>query len=228
LRRINVLMVPAVLICLLASVPASAEPGFGLPVTGRKTVVISDRVGENQIRFVSTAPLEEIHGTASDVSGSLVFDPNDVTALTGVLTVSVKSMKTGIDRRDDHLYSDDWLDVAQFPDIVLELSGLMDATFSGGDGKSKGTVKGTAVGAFTLHGVTRELQAPFEATYLVGSEKTAKRAPGDLVVVKSSFKIALADFEVTGVRGMVGKKVGKVIDVDVSLFGSTALGQAGE
>ena len=85
-----------------------------------------------------------------------------------------------------------------------------------------------AVGDLTLHGVTKELTADFEATYILASKATAKRAPGDLVMVKASFKIALKDYDISGVRGLVGSKVGKTIDVDVSLFGSTALADDGK
>ena len=57
----------------VSNAPAGAETGFGLGTTGNRTFTISDKVGKNQISFVSTAPLEKIHGTASAVSGSVTF-----------------------------------------------------------------------------------------------------------------------------------------------------------
>ena len=221
LRRISI-TVATLLWSLVMVGSTSARVGFGLPVEGSRTVVISDRVGQNQVRFVSSAPLEEIYGTASDVTGRFTFDPADLSGLAGVVRVKVLSMETGIDRRDEHLFSRGWLDAKTHPEILFEIKGLKDmAPASAADGRS--VLKGTAVGAFTLHGVTKDLEAAFEATYIRESEATARRAPGDLLMVKSSFRIALKDYDISGVRGLVGSKVGKTIDVDVSLFGSTTL-----
>ena len=206
----------------------AGEIGLGLPVEGVKTVTISNAVGQNQVRFVSTAPLEEIQGTASDVTGSLTLDPNDLSKITGSIEVGVRSMKTGISRRDDHLFSEDWLDGANYPSISFKLSGVKEISPIDAREKDKTTVEGTVLGSFTLHGVTKELEAPFKATYLIGSEMTARRAPGDLVMVRSSFEIALGDYDVKGVRGLVGSKVGKAIQVEVSLFGSTAVALQGD
>ena len=76
-------------------------------------------------------------------------------------------------------------------------------------GEDRAVIKGLAMGTFSLHGVDQEMEIPFEATYLLASEQTRKRAPGDFFVVKSEFQIALKDFDIAGARGLVGNRVGE-------------------
>ncbi len=211
-----------VLAVVLTTYPADAQTGFGLPIEGRRTVVFSDKVGRNQMVFVSTAPLEEIHGTAGDVSGSVIFDPNSLERLAGKVEVQVRGMKTGISKRDRHLLSKDWLDGARYPTISFEIDGLeaVEQVKSDATEGSAG-VRGKAVGDFTLHGTTVEMTIPFVATYIAESKETRERASGDLLMVQATFQIALRDFGIKGVRGFVGSRVGEKIEVRVSLYGST-------
>lgn len=196
-----------------------AETPLGLPVEGVQTIVLRNEVGKNQIQFVSSAPLEEIHGTASEISGELKLDPAILEGMTGKIEVQVASMETGIEKRDEHLHSADWLDEKQFPVIVFDIAGLRDVSVEGGEDRA--VIKGVAMGSFSLHGVDKEMEIPFEATYLLASEQTKKRAPGDFFVVKGEFEIALKDFDIAGARGLVGNRVGKKIDLKTNFFGST-------
>ena len=153
-----------------------AETSLGLPIEGVQTIVLRNEVGKNQIQFVSSAPLEEIHGTASGISGALKLDPTNVEGLTGKIEVQVASMETGIEKRDAHLHSADWLDEKQFPMIGFEIAGLKDVSVEAGEGRA--VIKGLAMGTFSLHGVDREMEIPFEATYLLASEQTREASTG--------------------------------------------------
>ena len=128
-------------------------------------------------------------------------------------------METGIEKRDAHLHDEDWLDEKQFPVIGFDIVGLKDVSVT--VGKDKAVITGLAMGTFLLHGVDKEIEIPFEATYLLASEQTKKRAPGDFFVVKGEFQIALKDFDIAGARGLVGNRVGKKIDLKINFFGST-------
>ena len=198
-----------------------AETSLGLPVEGVQTIVLRNEVGKNQIRFVSSAPLEEIHGTASEISGALKLDPANLEGMTGKIEVRVASMETGIEKRDEHLHSADWLDEKQFPVIGFDIVGLKDVSVEAGEDRA--VIKGLAMGTFSLHGVDQEMVIPFEATYLLASEQTKKRALGDFFVVKGEFQIALKDFDIAGARGLVGNRVGKKIDLKTNFFGSTGV-----
>ncbi len=198
-----------------------AETALGLPVEGVQTIVLSNAVGKNQIRFVSTAPMEEIHGTASGISGALRLDPTHVEGMTGKIEVKVASMETGIEKRDEHLLGKDWLDEKQFPAIAFEIVGVKDISVEANTHKA--AIRGMALGAFSLHGVDKEMEIPFEATYLLASDQTKKRAPGDFFWVEGAFQIALKDFGIAGARGLVGSRVGTEIHLKANFFGSTVV-----
>lgn len=200
---------------------AQAQTALGLSVEGVQTIVLNDQVGKNQIQFVSAAPLEEIRGTATGVTGTLTLDPTNLETLTGHIEVPVAQMETGIKKRDAHLHSKDWLNAETFPKIAFDITGLTDISVKA-EGE-KATIKGVAVGKFILHGVTKALNVPFEGTYLLASEQTKKRAPGDLFAIQGHFKIALKDFDILGARGMVGSRVGTEIDLNANFFGSSAM-----
>jgi polyisoprenoid-binding protein YceI len=195
------------------------ETAMGMSVTGVQTIHLSNKVGKNQIKFVSDAPMEKIHGTGSDISGEIRLDPTNLEGTTGQIRLGVASMETGIDQRDGHLHSKDWLDEKTFPTIVFEVKSLQDVSVK--VDKDKARVKAMAIADVALHGVIRALKVPVEITYLLASEKTKKRAEGDFFVVKGKFQIALKDFEISGARGFVGNRVGTEIDLEANLFGST-------
>jgi len=72
----------------------------------------------------------------------------------------------------------------------------------------------------TLHGVTRTIQIPeTTVTVMPESDATRKVAEGDLMAIRSSFTVTLADHEVS--HKVIGEKVAKDVEVDVSLFLST-------
>ena len=210
----------------ICSSSVDAGTSLGLSVEGVQTVRLNNAVGKNQIQFVSDAPMEKIHGTASDISGEIKLNPANLEKTIGRIVVGVASMETGIKKRDEHLHSKDWMDVKQFANIVFEVKTLEDVSVKAT--QAKADILATAVGEFTMHGVTKEVKIPVEMTYLLASEKTKKRAPGDFLVVKGAFKIALKDFDITGARGMVGSRVGTEIDLDANFFGATVLGDAKE
>ena len=182
---------------------------------GAQTVTLNDKIRKNVFEWLSEAPMEKIKGTAPGVTGKLSVDPADLTKTTGTLTVPVASMKTGNPIRDGHLQSADWLDAKKFPNITLKIVKVSGCRAKG----AKGTCK--VAGEFTCHGVTKRITADAEITWKKGSAKTARKAPGDWVKMKTEFTIALADYKVAGKQGVVGNKVGKTIKIWGTLYGNT-------
>jgi len=83
------------------------------------------------------------------------------------------------------------------------------------------TVNATAVGTFSLHGETKDMTTPITLTYVPESDETKKRASGALVMISTSFDVALKDYKVKGKEGVVGKSVGEIIKVQASLFANS-------
>jgi len=163
---------------------------------------------KGNMEFVSDAPMEKIIGNAQG-TGKVTIDFADLSTLTGEITVTVATMKTGNDRRDEHLRSAKWLDAASHPNITFVIKGVQPQ----GAPQTQGPITSAELlvtGDFTLHGVTKSLQA-----------KVVLKWKDTKFKVTSQFQIALADYKVEGATGIVGSKVGKTIDIKVRLVGKS-------
>jgi len=201
---------------LLIAISASLAQGFKVKATGEKTFNFEDKYGRNQALFFSTTPLEDITGLSNDVKGNIAFNLDDIKSLKGSVTISVASLKTGIDLRDEHLRSENWLDAAHYPAITFEIKKVSEVKVAA-DNKLEAKVTGD----FTAHGVTKEVVAEVTMTYLDASEQTKQRAPGDLLGVQAKFNIVLSDYDVENM--IVGQKVADDIKINVNIVGSSAI-----
>ncbi len=201
---------------LLVAVSVSLAQGFKVKATGEKTFNFEDKYGRNQISFFSTTPLEDITGISNAVKGKVTFNVADVKSLKGSITIPVASIKTGIDLRDEHLRSDNWLDAENFPEITFVIKKVGDIKVIA-DSKLEAKVTGD----FTAHGVTKEVVANVTMTYLDESEQTKQRAPGDLLGVQATFNIVLSDYDVENM--VVGQKVSENIEISINIVGSSAM-----
>lgn len=188
--------------------------GFKVKANGTQTFYFEDESGRNQATFFSTTPLEDITGTANGISGSVTFDvANFAKTLRGKIIVKVASINTGIELRNKHLRSKNWLDAEKYPDIIFDIKSVSDVKQIA-DNKLSFKVTGN----FTMHGVTKEVSANVEATFLDENEETHKRAAGDLLGVRAKFNIRLSDFDVD--NQLIGNKVAEEIEVSVNIVGS--------
>jgi polyisoprenoid-binding protein YceI len=88
-----------------------------------------------------------VRGGFRNITGTLTYNP-DIPAAASVEAVidTTTLTSTGIQQRDDHLRSADFLDVANFPTITFKSTNIEPA----GDGKT-----GKVTGDLTIRGVTR-------------------------------------------------------------------------
>ena len=168
---------------------------------------ISKVVTKGQARFTSTAPLEKIVGTAP-VSGQFEVDFTKPKVITGMFEVQVAKMKTGNDMRDDHLRGDEWLNAKKCPKITFEAKKGKVTDFKAKDDKGITTIKADVEGVMTINCVAQPMLA-----------KVIIKRKGNMSKVGSQFKVALADYNVAGKKGVVGEKVGKSIEIMLNLKG---------
>ena len=182
---------------------------------------IDDSKGRDSVSFSSSAPLEDIVGTTSEIHGYLIFDPkNPKNGVRGDLRVSVASLNTGIPLRDEHLRGPSWLDAEKFPEIRYRIDGTNGVKLlKEGDGFRTFEMK--LSGIMTLHGQSRRLYATARVTYLPESERTRTRLPGDLLAGRAKFKVPLKHFGIKGFEGVVGSKVSEEIEISVGIMGSS-------
>jgi polyisoprenoid-binding protein YceI len=173
-----------------------------------------DPKGVNNIVFSLDAPLESVNGSASGVTGTVLFDPENPAATTGKIVVASESLIVPNPMQKEHLHSANWLDVAKYPEITFEVKSFADT-------KTEGSITSANVtGSFSLHGVTKEITVPVKLTYL--KDKLASRVPnlkGDLLVLRANFNINREDFNIQ--KGQYEDKVSPTINLTLSIAGAS-------
>ena len=123
---------------LLVAVPA---------VAGTWTIDQSHSVLNFKIRHI----FSKTGGTFGEWGGSLEFDGADPATLAGAVTIKTASINTENEDRDNHLRSPDFFNVEEFPTITF-----VSKSAEQRDGEW------VLVGDFTMLGVTKEIEIPFE------------------------------------------------------------------
>jgi polyisoprenoid-binding protein YceI len=173
-----------------------------------------DPKGVNNAVFKLDAPLEAINGTASGVSGTISFDADDPEKLTGKIVIAAGSLTVPNPTMQEHLHGEQWMDVAQFPEITFESTKVANVKTSG----NKTTADIT--GQLTIRGVTKEVTAPVSFTYLKDrlADRTMGQMQGDLLVVRTTFTIQRADYGIN--PKAPADKVAEEIELTLSLAGA--------
>lgn len=86
-----------------------------------------------------------LHGRFNDFSGEFSYDEDNPGAARATVVINASSLDTNHAERDKHLRSDDFLDVAKYPEIRF-VSTKYQPSSAG---------KGMLYGNLTLHGVTK-------------------------------------------------------------------------
>ena len=152
-----------------------------------------DPRGVSNVAFSLDAPLESIKGTAKGLAGLVTVDPTDLTTATGKIVVATKSLVVPNPLMRMHLLSKDWLNARSNPQITFEIRKI-----TGVRKKSANTSEVVVTGAFSLNGITKEIIAKADIIYMPGklAEGSNDKIQGDLLVVRSNFKIRRSDFGV--------------------------------
>jgi polyisoprenoid-binding protein YceI len=172
-----------------------------------------DPKGVNNVGFKLDAPLEAINGSASGITGTVVFDPANPAKTQGKIIVASSSLHVPNPMMKEHLHGAKWLDVAHYPEITFEAKELKNVKPDGD------TVTADAQGIFTLKGISKEMTVPVKLTYL--KDKLAARVPnqqGDLLVIRSTFAIKRSEFNI--MPGQSEDKVSDAIELTLSIAGA--------
>jgi len=173
-----------------------------------------DPKGVNNAVFQLDAPLESINGSANGISGTVSFDPENPSAVSGKIIVTTASLTVPNPMQNTHLHGPNWLDATQFPQISFEAKSLANA-------KTKDNVTtGDLTGTFTLKGVSKDITVPVKLTYL--KDKLSARVPnlnGDLLVIRANFSINREEFNIQ--PGQYEDKVSTTINLSLAIAGAS-------
>lgn len=118
--------------------------------------------------------ISNIRGDFGAVTGTVDYDGKDITKAKVNATIDVKSISTRVEKRDEHLKTDDFLDVANHPTMTFVSTSITPA--AGGKYNMAGnlTIRGTT------KPVTFELTAPSGPITTRGTTKIGAAASGKI------------------------------------------------
>jgi polyisoprenoid-binding protein YceI len=119
----------------------------------------------------------EAVGRTPNVSGTLTLDGSTITAVE--VTADMTTLESDDDRRDGQLRRQS-IQTEQFPTSTFKLTSPIDLGSVPADGA---TISATATGELTLHGVTKTVEVPIQATLA-----------GDVVTVIGQIEILFDDY----------------------------------
>jgi len=134
-RRALLYALTLVLIALMAW-PAAAAPASYEVDLAHSTLLFR----------IKHLDLGYVYGRFNDFSGSFVVDDANPSNAKVEITARIESVDTGNEKRDQHLKSPDFFNVAQFPTMTFRSTSVAKA----GDGY-------TVTGTLDLHGITKSV-----------------------------------------------------------------------
>ena len=146
---------------------------------------------------VSNLGVHRVHGRFKTWTGHIEFDPSALTQSRVEVTIQADSIDTAIPKRDHHLRSRDFFDVARFPPITYTSQSV--------------EVMGNQyrmIGVLTIKGVSKPVPVTFTFQTSVGPDsKVHLKAHGQTSVTREDFDLRY------GNGFMIGHKV--LIDLSI-------------
>jgi polyisoprenoid-binding protein YceI len=152
-----------------------------------------------------------VHGQFNRITGLIDFDPADLSATTATIEIDAAVIYTGVEARDRHLRSEDFLDVERHPAI----------TFRSTKAETAGSNLFKLHGDLTIRGVTRPVL--LHAACFGPNEYADETGSYTVMGFEARVSLWREDFGITwnNVFGknqfMVGKHLDIVINVEADL-----------
>jgi len=138
MRRFHILAVAAAVALLSAAAPS---------VWAQAVQYEIDPVHSSAQFSVRHLMVSNVRGEFAKVTGTVVYDPKNLKASSVEAVIDATTINTHEPKRDAHLKSPDFFDVAKYPTLTFKSKKLQEA----GKGKLRVT------GDLTIHGATREV-----------------------------------------------------------------------
>ncbi len=143
----------------------------------------------SEINFVAEARLISAHGFFGKWTADIAYDAAKPENSTVAINIDPASINTRNDRRDGHLKSPDFFDVAKFPTLTFKSKKIV----------SKGNGQFDIVGDLTMHGVTKEVTAPSRTVFYEGGRGRFK---GSFMISRKEYGIVY-DSRMNPIQDMV-------------------------
>jgi polyisoprenoid-binding protein YceI len=153
----------------------------------------------SRVEYHITHTISAVTDRAGTVSGRAEVDPARGTVHAARIEVDLRALQTGIEKRDKHIKSAEYLDVERFPTAVFAFSNVIPDS-------SAAAAAVRVRGALELHGVQRQIEIPLQLEW-----------HPDRLRVGGAFTITLADHGIKQPKKMLFS-AGKTVDVRLDLL----------
>ncbi len=181
----------ALVIALLLTLSAAAQDTWQLDPPHSSAQFAVKHLGVSTVR-----------GAFTKVSGTVLYDPANLTKSSIQTTIDATSVDTRVEMRDNDLRSPSYLDVKKYPTITF-LSKKIEAA---GAGKLKVT------GDLTIHGVTKAVVLDVDGPSAPMKDPWGNQRMG----ASASTKINRMDYGVAGGPGVVGDDITITLDIEMT------------
>ena len=145
--------------------------------------------------------ISTVRGQFKGVTGTVVWDDQDVTRSSVNVTIDATTIDTGTAPRDADLRSANYFDVAKYPTLTFKSTKIEQA----GSGKLKVT------GDLTIHGVTKSVVLEVDGPSAVIKDPWGNARSA----IAATTKVNRQDFGVSGGAGAVGDDISITIDMEM-------------
>jgi polyisoprenoid-binding protein YceI len=146
--------------------------------------------------------ISTVRGAFKGVTGTVVWDDQDVTKSSVDVTIDATTVDTGTAMRDNDLKSASYFDVAKFPTITFKSTKIEQA----------GAGKLNVTGDLTIHGVTKSVVLAVD-----GPSAAIKDPWGNTrSAISATTKVNRQDYGVSGGAGAVGDDISIIIDMEMT------------
>ncbi len=149
--------------------------------------------------------VSNVRGRFNEFEGEIHLDEADITRSTVRITIDAASIDTENQRRDNHLRSEDFFEVAKYPNITFVSKRI--------EKRGNGLV---AIGDFTIRDVTRQVAIPFELAGPLRSASGQKRIGVEGSLVINRFEYGLKWNRMTEAVAVVAPEVRIELSVEAA------------
>jgi polyisoprenoid-binding protein YceI len=177
------------IVAVLVGVTAGRAADYTIDPTHSHILFLVDHLG-----------FAKMVGLFSDFSGTVSFDPNNVTASKLSVKVKTASLQTQFAPRDKDLKGADWFNTTEFPEM----------TYVGTEFVKKDEHTGTITGNLTLHGVTKPVTLDVTLNKIGQNPLDKINSAG----FSARGTLKRSDFGIKTFLGAIGDEVDLIIEIE--------------
>jgi polyisoprenoid-binding protein YceI len=169
---------------------------LAVSVNAKPTYIHDDAHG--LVRFtVKLAGLSDVEGRFTETDAAITYNDADLAKSSVTALIHASSIDTAEKERDVHLCTSDFFDCAKFPAIRFQSKRI----------EKRGS-SWVAIGDLTVHGITHDLELPFEWT----QKKAVDPFGNDRIGFESHYRLKRSDYGMPGPK-FWGQLISDEVDV---------------